>query len=258
MPRQGFWQVAISPRGWHRRDVLGSSPFLPELEESPVHSIRRKAVLTLTLCWALAVSAGGSDAPSQPKGQAADAGAIQTVFAQYKDALLEGDGQKAADVVSAGTIGFYDGIVTHVLTTPRAELMKLDFISKFMVLRIRHESTRAQLSRMTGRELLAIGVARGWISKSSVANIERLVNIRVHASEATAAMSMAPEFPAFRFLKEAGQWKLDLAASFPLANNAMKEEIKKAGLTEDEFIIRTLNALSSKPVDDRIYSPPPE
>jgi hypothetical protein len=223
-----------------------------------VYSIRWKAVLTLAVVWTLAVSAAGSDAPSKPKGQTAEAQAIQTAFAHYKDALLEGDGEKAADVVSAGTIGFYGGIVTHVLNTPRAKLNDLDFISKFMVLRIRHEFTRPQLVKMTGRELLVIGVDRGWISKSSVANIERLVNIKVHASEAVASMNAAPEFPAFRFLKESGQWKLDLVASFGLANEAMKQEIKKSGMTEEQFIIRALNMLSSKEVDDRVFSPPPE
>ena len=53
-----------------------------------------------------------------------------------------------------------------------------------------------------------------------------------------------------------GQWKLDLVASFALANDAMKQEITKAGLTEEQFIIRALSALSAKKVDERIFSPP--
>ena len=223
-----------------------------------MYPIRLKAVLAVAAVCALAVSAGAGNAPSQPKGQAAAARAIETAFSQYKDALLQGDGPKAADVVSARTIAFYDGIATHALNTPREKLVKLDFMSRFMILRIRHEFTRSQISQMTGRELFVTGVNRGWISKSSVANSERLVDIRVASSEATASMPSARGFPAFHFLKESGQWKLDLAATFALANGAMKHEIAKSGMTEDQFIIRALSILSSREVDERVFSPPRE
>jgi hypothetical protein len=221
-----------------------------------VSPIRWKAAFALTAFWALAVSATASDAPAQPKDQSADTLAIEAVFSAYKDALLKSDGSGAADVLSARTIAFYDGIVHHALNTSRAKLGELDFISKLMVARIRLEFTREQISRMTGRELLVIGVDNGWISKSSVANIDRLVEIKVASSEATASMPVAPGVPAFRFLKEPEQWKLDLVASFDLANAAMKHEITTSGLTEEQFIIRLLRVLSSKKVDERIFSPP--
>ncbi|HEV7764872.1 MAG TPA: hypothetical protein VGQ76_07730 [Thermoanaerobaculia bacterium] len=204
-----------------------------------------KTAFTVAVLWTLVASAGDQSAER----------AIHTVFAQYKDALLQGDGAKAAGVVSTRTIVFYDGIVTHALKTPRTELNELDFISKFMVLRIRHEFTKSELSEMTGRKLLERGVDRGWISKSSVANIDRLVNLEVDSSKASAAIPSAPGIAAFHFLKESGEWKLDLAASFALANAAMKQKIAKSGLTEEQFIIRALNLLSSTPVDDRIFAP---
>ena len=213
--------------------------------------IRPKRLLALSTVLIFALSAGAADAPS-------DTRAIQTVFSQYKAALLEGDGSKAADIVSARTIAFYDGIAAHALKTPRAKLADLDFISKFMVLRIRLEFTRSQIEQMTGRELLATGVEKGWISKSTVANIERLVNVKVVASEASASLPVAPEIAAFRFLRESGKWKLDLVATFALANAAMMQEVTKSGMTEDQFILRVLSALSSKEVNERIFSPPRE
>lgn len=218
--------------------------------------IRLNVVLAVSAFWVFAVSAATGNAPVKPADQTADARAIQTTFSQYKAALLESDGSRAADVLSARTIAFYDGIVQHALHTSRAKVEELDFISKLMVARIRLEFTREQISRMTGREMLEIGVNNGWISKSSVANIERLVEIKVDSSEASASMPLAPGVPAFRFVKESEQWKLDLVASFALANAAMKQEITKSGLTEEEFIIRVLRMLSSKEVDEGIFSPP--
>lgn len=221
-----------------------------------MRSIRLKAVLAVSV-WALAVSAGAGDAPSQAKGQKAGAQAIETLFFQYRDALLEGDGAKAADVMSARTIGFYDGVLKHVLNTPRAKLANLDFMTKFMVLRIRHEFTKAEISRMTGRDLFMIGVDKGWISKSSVASFRELADIKVGSSEASASVPAAGGLPLFHFVKESGQWKLDLVASFELGRMAMNQEIAKSGLTEEQFIIRALGVLSSKKVDEeQIFSPP--
>jgi hypothetical protein len=62
--------------------------------------------------------------------------------------------------------------------------------------------------------------------------------------------------PLFRFLKESGQWKLDLAASFGLANAAVQHEIKKSGLTEEQYILRFLRVLTSKEIGEEIFSPP--
>ncbi len=218
-----------------------------------MNPIRRRAALALTVCT-LAWSAPAANTPSQSK----EAQAIQTAFAEYKDALLMGDGPKAADLVSAGTIVFYDSMLRHALNTPREKLARLDFLSKFIVVRVRHEFTRAQIAQMNGRDLLVVGVNNGWISKSSVANIERLVNIKVQSYEAFAAMPLLPEIQFFHFLKESGKWKFDLTSSFDLANVAMKQEIKKSGLTEEEFITRLLRMLSAKEVDERIFSAPRE
>ena len=59
--------------------------------------IRVKVVLAVTAFWVLAGSAAAGDAPAKPKGQTADALAIETAFSQYKDALLKSDGSAAAD-----------------------------------------------------------------------------------------------------------------------------------------------------------------
>ena len=158
--------------------------------------------------------------------------------------------------MSEKTIAFYDGIVTHALKTPREKLAELDFMTKFMTLRVRHEFTKSQIAAMTGRELLAAGVDKGWISKSTVANIDQLVNIKVNASEASASLPVAPDVPLFQFLKESGQWKLNLLASFAVARDMMKQEVAKSGLTEEQFIVQAIGALSSKKVDERIFSPP--
>jgi hypothetical protein len=214
--------------------------------------IRFRALLAAASLCILAFSGFAGNA------ETADQASIRRVFAGYREALSGGDGAKAADLVSGRTIAYYGGIVSHVLNAPREKLAGLDFISKFMVLRIRHEFRKAAIEKMNGRQLLILGVDRGWISKSSVANVAQLAEIRVSQHTASASIAQAPEFPLFHFLNESGQWKLDLVSSFELGNAAIAQEVKKSGMTEEQFIVRTLTMLSSKRVDERIFSGPLE
>jgi hypothetical protein len=187
--------------------------------------------------------------------QAAEVVAVKQVFSAYKTALLEGNGSAAADVVNGGTIQYYSDILEHVLHTPRAKLGELDLISKFMVLRIRHELTKPEIEKLTGRELFVLGVNKGWISKATVAEIE-LIEIKVREKDASGSIAVAPQLPVFHFRKESGVWKLNLLASFELGNRAIKAQIAESGLTEEQFILQALEAISPRRVDQRILDGP--
>lgn len=216
----------------------------------------RSLLIVMSLC-ALAADIFASSPLSQSQTQTSEE-AIQSTFSQYRKALLEGDGSKATDLVDTRTIALYGEIRTNALEMPRQKLSQLDFISKFMVLRVRHEFSKSQIEKMSGRELFKLGVDKGWISTAMVSNVERLASIKIDLHKASASIPQAPDTPALYFLNESGQWKLALWQSFEIANFAMKSEVAKSGLTEEEFIIRTIDAISSKKVDVRILSGPLE
>ena len=217
---------------------------------------RFRALLTVMSVCALATNVLAS--PPQLHTQTPDPQAIQNTFSAYKEALLKGDGSKAAELVDKGTIAFYDEILTNALEMPYRNLRQLDYLSKFMVLRIRHEFSKSQIEKMSGLDLFKLGITNGWISPSTVANINRLVNIKVDSYKSSASAPKFPNVTAFYFLKESGQWKLALWQSFELVNYAMRVRVKQSGLTEEEFIIKSINMLSSKTVDPRILSGPLE
>jgi len=221
-----------------------------------VLSCFRSLLIVMSLS-ALAADIFASPPFSQSQTQTSEE-AIQSTFSQYRKALLESDGSKAADLVDTRTIKLYDEIRTNALEMPRQKLSQLDFISKFMVLRVRHEFSKSQIEKMSGRELFKLGVDKGWISASTVSNVERLARIKIDLHKASASIPQAPNTPALYFLNESGQWKLALWQSFEIANLAMKSEVEKSGLTEEEFVIKTIDALSSKKVDVRILSGPLE
>lgn len=189
-------------------------------------------------------------------GQETDKAAIEKTFLQYREALLKGDGVEAAKLVDSQTIAMYDEALTNAMKMSRRNLARLDFFSKFIVLRLRHEFNKSELEKMTGRELFVIGVERGWISKSIVSNVKQLAKIKVDLYKASASFPQAPNVMALVFLNESGQWKLALWQLYEFINIAMKDEIAKSGLTEDQFIINALGPISSKKVDERILEGP--
>jgi hypothetical protein len=98
----------------------------------------------------------------------------------------------------------------------------------------------------------------GWAWRCPAARPPPLRWDTKNGHKASASIAQAPGIAAFHFVNESGQWKLDLVASFQLANDAMGQEITKSGLTEEQFIVRVLGMLSSKEIDERIFSEPLE
>ena len=215
----------------------------------------RSLLIVMSLC---AIATDILASPPQLHTQTPDPEAIQNTFSQYKEALLKGDASKAAEMVDKRTITFYGEILTNALEMPHRKLRQLDYLSKFMVLRVRHEFNKSQLEKMSGLDLFKLGITSGWISPSTVSNVDRLVNIKIDLYKASASVPKFPNTPALYFLKESGQWKLALWQSFELVNYAMRVTVEKSGLTEEQFIIKSINMLSSKKVDARILSGPLE
>ena len=217
----------------------------------------RSLLIVMSLC-ALATDVLASAPLSQLHTQTPEPEEIQNTFSEYRKALLKGDSSKAAELVDKRTIEFYGQILTNSLEMPHRKLRQLDYLSKFLVLRVRHEFNKSQIEKMSGLDLFKLGIDNGWISPSTVSNVDRLVKIKVDLYKASASVSKFPNTPAFYFLKESGQWKLALWQSFELVNLAMRLAVERSGLTEEEFIIKSINMLSSKKVDARILSGPLE
>src|SRR5687768_1161148 len=114
----------------------------------------RSLLIVMSLC-ALAADIFASSPLSQSQTRTSEE-AIQSTFSQYRKALLEGDGSKATELVDTRTIALYGEIRTNALEMPREKLSQLDFISKFMVLRVRHEFSKSQIEKMSGRELFKL------------------------------------------------------------------------------------------------------
>ena len=108
--------------------------------------LKKFSSLLVVMCLsALATNSYASAPPLPPQTRIGAKEAIQNTFSQYRKALLEGDSSRAADMVDARTIALYAQILKEALNMPHEKLSQLDFISKFMLLRVRHEFNRSQI-----------------------------------------------------------------------------------------------------------------
>lgn len=71
---------------------------------------------------------------------------------------------------------------------------------------------------------------------------------------ARATVPEAPKRPIFYFMIEGGAWKFSLWKTFPDANTAIQQMIRETKLSDDQYFIRTLGAISANEIDEEVYN----
>jgi hypothetical protein len=110
---------------------------------------------------------------------------------------------------------------------------------------------------MTPEEVFIYAVNQGWIGKDSVLDSD-IGQLQVFGNDASGEYVRGgkPTPLKFRLTKEEGNWKIDLTALTPPADQAISLLIKKEGLDEDAFIVGLVESVSGKKVSPSIWQPP--
>ncbi len=181
---------------------------------------------------------------------------VQTTYQTYRNALLQNNGKSAWKSIDLRTKDYYNDIVRDCLSLKRADLDRLDLLSKIMILRIRLEYREDELKTFDGESIFVIAIQKGWVSKSTAQSINKMEIIKIEQNMAKGYLKQAPDFPLFHFVKETDGWKLALWKSFEYGNMALKETIKNKGMSEDEFLAIILSQISKYKVDERVFDGP--
>ena len=184
-------------------------------------------------------------------------GLIRRAFLTYKEAILQQQGQSAVSLVNRATVQYYARMRTLALEGQEKEVRQLTPMNKIMVLSLRHRVPIGDLRAMTSEALFTYAVDQGWIGKNSVLDSD-IGRLQVVGNDASAeyVKSGTPTPLTYRFTKEDGNWKVDLTALMPVADQAMSMLIKAKGLDEDTFIMDLLESVSGKKVVPSIWQPP--
>jgi len=193
--------------------------------------------------------------PAAAQDEAAD---VREAFLGYRTAILTGDGETAAELVTERTRTLYREFADDALTLDKPGLDGLHVMDRISVMQLRHQMTRQQLESMNGGEIVAYAVDHGWIGKDGAARLQ-IGNFTVEGDSASAPIlggDGKETLLRMRFAREQGLWRLDLVEMMALTRVAIAQAIRQTGLTEDEFILFALEATSGRKPGPEIWSPP--
>ncbi len=190
--------------------------------------------------------------------EAAQQEEVSATFEAYQAALQATDGEKAAGIVTQGSRDLYRHYANQALTLDHAALNRVHIADRLTIMLLRHSLERERLMQMSGGEIIAYAVEQGWISKEGTAGI-RLGNYQVAGEMATGTLlrtdGSETDFTV-EFLKEDGDWHLNLKQMLEFARIGIEYAVQQAGMSEDEFILTLLEYSTGRRPDPGIWNPP--
>lgn len=181
---------------------------------------------------------------------------IRKCFAQYKQAILDRNGEEAVQQVDSSTLRYYASMKDAALNAKEQDVRNMTITDKINVLGFRHQIGIAQLQRLSEQELLVFLVDQGMTGREGVADSD-LGQTSISGNTAQGEILSRGQKTGFkfRFVKDDGKWRLDLTALLPMVDQGMKGVVSRLGVNEDQFIVNMLERMSFKPVTSNIWEP---
>ena len=180
---------------------------------------------------------------------------VRQAFENYKTAILNDRGEEAVSYVDSRTIEYYTDILDKTIYADSLTTSDLSLLDKLMVLSIRQRTASDKILSFDGKSLLVYAIKEGMVGKNSVANNE-IGDIEIVDAFAKGQLlhlgNPAPMY--FHFYKEAGFWKTDLTALFPMATVAFDQMVKESEMEENEYLLMLLEMVSGETPKPNIWN----
>jgi hypothetical protein len=185
-------------------------------------------------------------------------GEIHAALDGYAAALAGGDGSAALEYVDDGTLELFDDLL--LLAASPIHVDQLDYLDAFLVLRLRHRFSAAELDDMTAADVFLTTVD-GDLVFPAADQIE-FDAINLIGDEATGEIGGSP---AMWFAFEQGRWKLALGRTFDeyaqvlsLTIEAAASQAAGEGATPAEALLFFVSTLEGADVDQGLLAGPAE
>lgn len=184
-----------------------------------------------------------------------DPNAVKDVFKRYQTAITNNDGEAAVKLLDQRTVNWYSQSLKDAIEIPRDELERLIFLRKLMVLKLRHHYSLDQLKSFDGKAIIIDAVEKGWMNKAVVSDL-KITKVTFEDHAAQAYVSSVKSTPMFHFRYQHNEWKLALWKLLYVTNKHLEEIVKESGMSEEEYILLSLEAEAGFKVDATILNGP--
>lgn len=189
-------------------------------------------------------------------GYSQDNTKIREVFSAYKNAVNTKNGIATYSLINQSTIAFYQQVWDDCKKADSLTISKCPFEEKLWVLTTRHLIPQDLAKQLTAKELFAYLLRNKWIHKEDISQLE-IGELEIEGSYAIAQMQYKGEdIPYFfQFEKENGSWKVNLISMLETAGRNVEAVIAAGSLSENKFIIESIEKISGKKTNKAIWLP---
>ena len=169
---------------------------------------------------------------------------VTAVFTEMRTALTTGNGAAALAQLSRASIARLEAVRNAAKLGSAAPLAGFSPSEKLGVLGLRRHFTPADLRRLKTPDLLNRAITARWVKPDMLRTAE-LGPVAVSGNHASAPVLVdgKPSLARAEFLRESGQWRLDLARTTASADTLLRVLIPLSGQSEESYLGHLLDHL---------------
>lgn len=185
--------------------------------------------------------------PALAAPRAPEEAPVVAVFERARGALGAGEGAAVLGMLSKGSVSKLDTIRSAARAGDGPSLQRLDSAGRFAALGLRRFLTPAELRRMKTADIADLALKKGWLGPNVISQAG-LGPVRVRGDRANALVLVdgKPSLVQADFVREGGQWRIDLTQLFNTSSAMIDGFAAIAGKSERQFIDETLEKLAKK------------
>lgn len=168
-----------------------------------------------------------------------DSEAIQNCFNEYRLGIIISSGEKVVPLLNKNTRDYYKEILYHIKYSHKQIVYKLNVVDRILILSTRNKLTKGEIEQLDVKSFLEFAINNRMIIRYDyLFDLEFIEVSEIQKRKAKARIKLEEINTTliFSFTKEGDKWKINLNPIIQLNYHAMINEIKKIGVSEDEYV----------------------
>lgn len=174
---------------------------------------------------------------------------VVAAFERARGALSAGRGAEVLGMLTKGSVAKLDAVRTAAHAGDGPSLDRLDSAGRFAALGLRRFLSPAELRRMKTGDIADVALKKGWLGPNIISQAV-LGPVRVKGDRANAVVMVdgRPSLVQADFMREGGQWRIDLTQLFNTSSAMLDSFAAIAGKSERQFTDELLEKLAKRVV----------